>query len=158
VRRDRPVSVDLPKIERSADAVAASAAILDAVSEGDLTPGEAAEISKLIEGAVKTLRKFERHQRYPDELFAVLRGSLNRAPACEMNARLAMLASFSGWWSSRPSAHMAGVMPFPSFVRPQICSCVFVSAIIASRAPGKKAHKTETHPIANAGALHGRDV
>jgi hypothetical protein len=28
-------------------------------------------------------------------------------------------------------------------VRPQICSCVFVSAIIASRAPGKKAHKTE---------------
>ncbi len=83
---------------------------------------------------------------------------LNRAPACEMNARLAKLASFSGWWSSRPSAHVAGVMPFPSFVRPQICSCVFVSAIIASRATGKKAHKTETHPIANAGALHGRDV
>src|SRR6202045_4266877 len=33
-RRDRPVSFDLPKIERPADAVAASAAILDAVSEG----------------------------------------------------------------------------------------------------------------------------
>jgi hypothetical protein len=48
----------------------------------------------LIEGAVKTLRKFERHQRYPDELFAVLRGSLNRAPACEMNARLAIAGEF----------------------------------------------------------------
>ena len=74
VRRGRPVSFDLPKIERSADAVAASAAILDAVSEGSLTPGEAAEISKLIEGFVKTLRKFEHHQRYPDELFARLTG------------------------------------------------------------------------------------
>ena len=74
VRRDRPVSFDLPKIERPADAVAASAAILDAVSEGALTPGEAAEISKLIEGAVKTLRKFEHHKRYPDELFARLAG------------------------------------------------------------------------------------
>jgi hypothetical protein len=67
VRRDRPVSFDLPKIERPADAVAASAAILDAVSEGALTPGEAAEISKLIERVMKTLRKFEHHQRYPDE-------------------------------------------------------------------------------------------
>src|SRR3984893_9324772 len=53
VRRDCPVSFDLPKIERPADAVAASAAILDAVSEGALTPGEAAAISKLIEGVVK---------------------------------------------------------------------------------------------------------
>ena len=49
-------------------------------STGALTPDEGAEISKLIEGAVKTLRKFEHHQRYPDELFARLAGSLNRAP------------------------------------------------------------------------------
>src|SRR6202022_926869 len=74
VRRDRPVSFDLPKIERPAAAGAASAATRDAVSEGALTPGEAAEISKLIEGAVKTLRKFEHHKRYPDEMFARLAG------------------------------------------------------------------------------------
>ena len=73
-RRDRPVSFDLPKIERPADAVAASAAILDAVSEGALTPGEAAEISKLIEGVVKTLRKFEHHQGISDDLFTRLAG------------------------------------------------------------------------------------
>src|SRR3982074_2669580 len=40
-RRDNPVSFDLPKIERPADAVTASAAILSAVAEGRLTPGEA---------------------------------------------------------------------------------------------------------------------
>ena len=61
-------------VRRDADAVAASAAILDAVSEGALTPGEAAKISKLIEGFVKTLRKFEHHQRCPDEMFARLAG------------------------------------------------------------------------------------
>jgi hypothetical protein len=45
----------MPKIECSAHAVAASAAILDAVSEGALTPGDAAEISKLVKGFVRTL-------------------------------------------------------------------------------------------------------
>jgi hypothetical protein len=36
-RRDHHVNFDLPKIERPADAVAASAAILSAVSDGALT-------------------------------------------------------------------------------------------------------------------------
>jgi hypothetical protein len=45
----------MPKIECSAHAVAASAAILDAVSEVALTPGDAAEISKLVKGFVRTL-------------------------------------------------------------------------------------------------------
>jgi hypothetical protein len=45
----------MPKIVCSAHAVAASAAILDAVSEGALTPGDAAEISKLVKGFVRTL-------------------------------------------------------------------------------------------------------
>jgi hypothetical protein len=40
--------------------VAASAAVLREVADGSLTPGEAAEISKLIEGVAKTLRKFGR--------------------------------------------------------------------------------------------------
>jgi hypothetical protein len=63
-----------PQDRTPPDAVAASAAILDAVSEGALTPGEAAEILKLIEGFVKALRKLEHHQGISDDLFARLAG------------------------------------------------------------------------------------
>ena len=52
-RRDNPVSFELPKIESAADAVAAQSAILSAVANGEITPGEAAEVSKLIDGFVK---------------------------------------------------------------------------------------------------------
>jgi hypothetical protein len=51
----RAVSFDLPKIECKADVVPANAAILAAVADGDLTPGDAAEISKLVKGFVRTL-------------------------------------------------------------------------------------------------------
>jgi hypothetical protein len=62
-RRDSPVTFTLPKIKRPADAVAASAAILAAVADGRLTPGEALEVSKLIEGFVKTLEVAELEER-----------------------------------------------------------------------------------------------
>jgi len=62
-RRDSPVTFTLPKIKRPADAVAASAAILAAVADGRLTPGEALEVSKLIEGIVKTLEVAELEER-----------------------------------------------------------------------------------------------
>jgi hypothetical protein len=62
-RRDNPVTFALPKIKRPADAVAASAAILSAVADGRLTPGEALEISKLIDGFVKTLEVAELEAR-----------------------------------------------------------------------------------------------
>ena len=62
-RRDSPVAFALPKIKRPADAVAASAAILAAVADGRLTPGEALEVSKLIEGFVKTLEVAELEAR-----------------------------------------------------------------------------------------------
>jgi len=58
-RRDNPVSFELPKIESSADAVAAGAAVLAAVADGDLTPGEAADIYKLVDGFMKTLETVE---------------------------------------------------------------------------------------------------
>ncbi len=58
-RRDNPVNFTLPKIKRPADAVAASSALLAAVAGGRLTPGEALEVSKLIEGFVKTLEVAE---------------------------------------------------------------------------------------------------
>jgi hypothetical protein len=50
VRRSH--SFDLPRIECPDDEVAARAAILSAVADGSLTPGEAVGISQLIEALV----------------------------------------------------------------------------------------------------------
>jgi hypothetical protein len=49
-RKDRHVPFALPKLETAADAVKATAALVEAVAAGDLTPSEAAELSKLVEG------------------------------------------------------------------------------------------------------------
>jgi hypothetical protein len=48
-RRDRPAAVELPKIERAADMVTATAALVDAAACGVITPDEAAELGKLID-------------------------------------------------------------------------------------------------------------
>jgi hypothetical protein len=62
-RRDRPVAFALPKIERAADALDASAAIVDAVAKGQLTPGEASEITALLTSHVKLLEAVEFERR-----------------------------------------------------------------------------------------------
>ncbi|WP_400769360.1 DUF5681 domain-containing protein [Methylosinus sporium] len=62
-RRDNPVTFDMPKIERPADAVAAGAAILDAVANGDLTPDEAERLLKLLEGFVRMIETTELEER-----------------------------------------------------------------------------------------------
>ena len=62
-RKDRPVSFDLPKLESAADAVLASAALLKAVAEGELTLSEAAELSKLLAGYVEALKVSELEER-----------------------------------------------------------------------------------------------
>src|SRR3954453_3409231 len=54
-RRDRPVPFSLPKIETAADAKAGGAAILQAVADGELTPSEAADLSKLLEGFTRVI-------------------------------------------------------------------------------------------------------
>lgn len=54
-RKDRPVSIQMPRIETVADSVMASAAIAAAVSDGELTPMEAADLSKVIEGYIRTV-------------------------------------------------------------------------------------------------------
>jgi hypothetical protein len=54
-RRDRPVTFDLPELRTAGDAVKAASAILDAVSAGHVTPGEAAELGKLVEAFARTL-------------------------------------------------------------------------------------------------------
>ena len=63
VRRERPVSFELPKLERAADAVKATAAIVQAVSAGDLTPSEAGELSKLVDGFRSALTTAELEER-----------------------------------------------------------------------------------------------
>ena len=62
-RRDRPVSFALPKLETAGDAVKATAAIVEAVSLGDLTPSEAAELAKLVDGFRSALTTAELEER-----------------------------------------------------------------------------------------------
>lgn len=47
-RRDAPVSMELPPVRSAADAVEASAAVLAAISAGDVTPDEAGRIMALL--------------------------------------------------------------------------------------------------------------
>ncbi|PWC53612.1 DUF5681 domain-containing protein [Azospirillum sp. TSO22-1] len=58
-RKDRPVRFTLPPLSTAADAAKAVSAIVEAVAGGDLTPGEAAELGKLIETYTKTLEAAE---------------------------------------------------------------------------------------------------
>jgi hypothetical protein len=62
-RRDNPVSFTLPTIESAADAVKAMAGVLDAVADGELTPGEAEQVAKLIDTFARTLEVTEFEQR-----------------------------------------------------------------------------------------------
>jgi hypothetical protein len=54
-RHDRGVVFDLPKIESATDAVAASGAVLESCAAGTLTPGEAAEVMRLIETHLRAI-------------------------------------------------------------------------------------------------------
>ena len=54
-KRDRPVDFELPPLRSAADATAALGAITTAVSAGDLTPSEAANLFKLVDGFTRTL-------------------------------------------------------------------------------------------------------
>src|SRR5262249_58498311 len=49
VRRGGPVAFELPPLNKPADSVAAAAEIVAAVSAGELTPSEAAELAKVID-------------------------------------------------------------------------------------------------------------
>lgn len=54
-RKDRYVPIDLPRLDSAADAVKASAAIVAALSAGELSPSEASELSKLVGNYVAAL-------------------------------------------------------------------------------------------------------
>jgi hypothetical protein len=62
-RKDRRVWFELPKMNVSRDAVNASAAIVEAVSTGELTPVEAAELSKVVDSYARSLQTVEFEQR-----------------------------------------------------------------------------------------------
>ena len=62
-RKDRPVWFDLPAMNEAKDAVNASAAIVAAVANGDLTPMEASELGKLVDSYARTLQAAEFEER-----------------------------------------------------------------------------------------------
>ena len=62
-RKHRPVWFDFPEMKEAKDAVKASAAIVAAIAAGDITPSEAAELSKVIDGYSRTLQAAEFEER-----------------------------------------------------------------------------------------------
>ena len=54
-RKDSPVAFDLPEIKTLNDAVPAMGAVVEAVGRGDLTPTEAAELTKMVQAFAKTV-------------------------------------------------------------------------------------------------------
>jgi hypothetical protein len=62
-RKDSPVQFQLPRIVNARDAAQAAAAVLQAVSEGDLTPIEAVQIMGLVDSYRRTLEITELEAR-----------------------------------------------------------------------------------------------
>ena len=62
-RKDRHVSFELPKIEQAADAAKASAAIVKAVAEGEITPSEASELTRVLESYSRILEVADHEER-----------------------------------------------------------------------------------------------
>ncbi len=61
--KDRPVSFNLPEIKLADDASAASGAILQAVSNGEVTPSEAGDLMRLLDSFTNTLVATELERR-----------------------------------------------------------------------------------------------
>jgi len=61
--RERLVSFQLPALRSAGDAAGAMASITAAVAAGEITPGEAAELSRLVEAYVKAIEASEFDQR-----------------------------------------------------------------------------------------------
>ena len=87
-RRDRPVTFALPPITSARDAADISAAVMAAVSNGDITLSEASEIGKLIDSYVKAYQTAELNDRVAcveqlsdEELMRIIRnGSSENTP------------------------------------------------------------------------------
>jgi len=73
-RRERPIMFEMPKLETASDAIKAMGAVVGAVAAGDLTPGEAGEMAKLVENFTNAL-KVEDLQKRVDAIEAALGAS-----------------------------------------------------------------------------------
>jgi hypothetical protein len=62
-RRDRPVHFAIPTLSSANDAIKAMATVTAAVASGELTPTEAAELSRVVDGYVKALEASEIERR-----------------------------------------------------------------------------------------------
>jgi hypothetical protein len=62
-RRDRPVAFDLGPISTAGDATRAMAALVMAVADGNLTPSEATELGKLVDGFTRAIEAGQFEER-----------------------------------------------------------------------------------------------
>jgi hypothetical protein len=62
-RKDRYLAFEMPTLESPADAVKASVALCQGVAEGALTPSEAGELAKLMDGYLKAVDLHDIQQR-----------------------------------------------------------------------------------------------
>jgi Family of unknown function (DUF5681) len=62
-RKDSPVAFDLPEIKALNDAVPAMGALVKAVGQGDLTPTEAGELTKMVQAFAKIIETAELEER-----------------------------------------------------------------------------------------------
>ena len=62
-RKDSPVAFDLPEMKTLNDAVPAMGAIVTAVGQGELTPTEAAELTKMVQAFAKIIETAELEER-----------------------------------------------------------------------------------------------
>src|SRR4029077_9662547 len=62
-RKDSPVAFDLPVMKSLSDAVPAMGALVRAVGLGDLTPAEAAELTKMVQAFAKVIETAELEER-----------------------------------------------------------------------------------------------
>ena len=62
-RKDSPVAFDLPEIKTLNDAVPAMGALVKAVGQGDLTPTEAIELTKMVQAFAKIIETAELEER-----------------------------------------------------------------------------------------------
>jgi hypothetical protein len=63
VRKDRHLAFSLPAMNAPVDAVKGLASIVAAVASGELTPSEASELTKLVEGYARVLETVDHEER-----------------------------------------------------------------------------------------------
>jgi hypothetical protein len=62
-RRGRPLTLDLPAIEKPADLIQAQAALIAAMARGEVTPEEATSIGKALESQRRALETYDHELR-----------------------------------------------------------------------------------------------